>query len=140
MIMNVEMHFSLKHFLHLATLFYVCGEFRSLVSTHTANPFHHPHPHLLAGWVKTTVETPLPQHYSYPPYPTLLHTFINNSHITSSDKQRFYEGMANLYTIILIFAKGSSPLFLLNQRKASSVGLPEVFFISKNIYRYDKFI
>ena len=107
------MQFSLKHFLHLATLFYVCGEFRSLVSTHTANPFHHPHPHLLAGWVKTTVETPLPQHYSYPPYPTLLHTFINNSHITSSDKQRFYEGMANLYTIILIFAKGSSPLFII---------------------------
>ena len=49
---------------------------------------------------------PLP-HYSHPSYPTELHTFINNSHITSSDKQRLCKGMANLYTIILITAAGN---------------------------------
>ena len=136
MIMNVEMHFSLKHFLHLATLFYVCGEFRSLLSTHAVNPFitpiFHQEINQLAG-SRQLSRPPSPNITAT--YPTLLHTFINNSHITSSDKQRFYEGMANLYTIILITAAGNLYPILRNRgrRTAMRTGV----FLKKHL-KYNK--
>ena len=66
--MNVEMHFSLKHFLHLATLFYVCGEFRSLMSTHAVKSLITPifHQELkLASWLG---QDPPPPTIQLPPF------------------------------------------------------------------------
>ena len=120
----------------------LCCECRSLGSTHTDNPLITPIFHQesqLAGRVKTIVKTPPPppQHHSYcyPPYPTELHTFINNYHITSSDKQRLCKGMANLYTIILITAAGNLYPILWNRgrRTAMRTGV----FLKKHL-KYNK--
>ena len=136
MIMNVEMHFSLKHFLHLATLFYVVSVEawgQHIQITRSSPPSSIKSLSQLAG--SRQLSRPPPQHHSYPPYPTELHTFINNSHITSSaDKQRLYKGMANLYTIILIFAKGSSPLIIIKLEEGQQRWVAGgVFYLKKHL-------